>query len=137
MNLKDIILEILKNGNKLKSREIAKRASTLDDGLPYTKEDIKEVIFNELKHIVNYNNITYEYYIINNTPNSCPISNKDMILLTLRINDKPMTLIDISNYIRRTHKKNISIDDILLIILKELRYEIGIEEGKVVKYYLH
>lgn len=60
-----------------------------------------------------------------------------MILLTLRINDKPMTLIDISNYIRCAHKKNIRIDDVLLIILKELRYEIGIKEGKVVKYYLH
>jgi hypothetical protein len=136
MKLKELILEILKRGEKLKSREIAKRASLLDGGMPYTKEDVKEVIFNELKHIVNYDQLTYEYYIINKIPKSNPISDKDLLLETLKINEVPMSLIDISNYIRYNYKKNISIDNILLIIIKDLRYEVGIDDGKMVKYYL-
>ncbi|MCX6195174.1 MAG: hypothetical protein NTY55_00810 [Flavobacteriia bacterium] len=136
MKLKELILEILKRGEKFKSREIARRASILDQGMPYTKDDVKEVIFNELKHIVNYDNLTYEYYIINKISKSNPISNKDLILETLKINEVPMTLIDISNYIRYNYKKKISIDDILIIILKDLRYEVGIDEGKLVKYFL-
>lgn len=136
MQLKNLILEILKRGEKFKSREIAKRASILDQGMPYTKDDVKEVIFNELKDIVNYDHLTYEYYIINKDPKPNLVSNKDLILVTLKKSEVPMTLIDISNNIRLNYKKNISIDDILLIILKDLRYEVGFEEGKLVKYYL-
>ena len=47
-----------------------------------------------------------------------------------------MSIIDISNYIRYNYKKNISLDNILLIIIKDLRYEVGIDDGKMVKYYL-
>lgn len=136
MKLKDLVLEILKRGEKFKSREIAKRASVLDEGMPHTKEDVKEVIFNELKHIVNYDQMTYEYYMINKIPKTIPTSDKDLILETLKINQVPMSIIDISNFIRNNYKKNISIDNILLIIIKDLRFEVGIDDGKMVKYYL-
>jgi hypothetical protein len=54
----------------------------------------------------------------------------------LKINELPMSIIDISNYIRHNYKKKINIDNILLIIIKDLRYEVGIDDGKMVKYYL-
>ena len=84
MYLKDLIIEILKRGGKLKSWEIAKRASILDEGMPYTKDDVKDIIFKELKHIVNYDHLTYQYFIIN-IPKSNIKSDKELILETLKI----------------------------------------------------
>lgn len=136
MNLKDLILEILKRGGKYKSKEIARRASILDNGIPYTKEDIKNTIFKELNQIVKYDKLTFEYYIINNSPGKIPLEKKDLILETLKLKNEPMSIIDISNSIKHNYKKNISLDDILLIILKDLRYEVGLEEGKLVKYFI-
>ncbi len=136
MNLKELILEILKRGGKYKSKEIARRASILDNGIPYTKEDIKNTIFKELYQTVNYDKLTFEYFIIDKSKKSIVLENKDLILETLKSNNDPMSIIDISNTIRRNYKKNISIDDILLIIVKELRYEVGIEDGKLMKYYI-
>lgn len=136
MNLKDLILEILKRGGKYKSKEIARRASILDNGIPYTKEDIKNTIFKELNQIVKYDKLTFEFYIINNSPVKIPLEKKDLILETLKLKNEPMSIIDISNSIKHNYKKNISLDDILLIILKDLRYEVGLEEGKIVKYFI-
>ena len=136
MNLKELILEILKRGGKYKSKEIARRASILDNGMPYTKEDVKNTIFKELYQTVNYDKLTFEYFIIDKSKKSIVLENKDLVLETLKSNNDPMSIIDISNTIRRNHKKNISIDDILLIIVKELRYEVGIEDGKLMKYYI-
>lgn len=136
MNLKELILEILKRGGKYKSKEIARRASILDNGVPYTKEDIKNTIFRELNQIVKYDKITFEYYIIDNSPRTIPLEKKDLILETLKLKNEPMSIMDISNSIRHNYKKIISLDDILLIIIKDLRYEVGIDEGKQVKYYI-
>lgn len=136
MNLKELILEILKRGGKYKSKEIARRASILDNGIPYTKEDIKNTIFKELNQIVKYDKLTFEYYILNQSPKTIPLEKKDLILETLRIKNEPMSIIDIANFIKLNYKKNIGLDDILLLILKDLRYEVGIEEGKLIKYYL-
>lgn len=137
MKLKDLILEILKRGGKFKSREIARRATALDNGIPYSKEDVKEIIFRELNHIVNYDQITFEYYIINKVPKIYPLNIKDLILETLKINEVPMSSIDISNYIRHNYKKNIKIDDIMMAIITDLRYEVGLTDDRLVKYFLH
>lgn len=136
MNLKELILEILKRGGKFKSKEIARRASILDNGIPYTKEDVKSTIFKELYQTVNYDKSTFEYYIINNSTKTIPLEKKELILETLKLNNEPMSSIDISNFIRYTFKKNINSEEILFIIIKELRYEVGIDEGKLVKYFL-
>lgn len=136
MNLKELILEILKRGGKFKSKEIARRASILDNGIPYTKEDVKSTIFKELNQIVNYDKSTFEYYMINNSPKTIPLEKKELILETLKLNNEPMSSIDISNFIRHTYKKNINREEILFIIIKELRYEVGIDDGKSVKYFL-
>lgn len=78
----------------------------LDNGFPYTKEDVKDVIFNELKNHVNYDKFTYEYYIGDKTPpKEITIDNKDILLETLRINEKSMTIIDIANFIKLNFKK--------------------------------
>ena len=136
MYLKDLIIEILKRGGKLKSWEIAKRASILDEGMPYTKDDVKDIIFKELKHIVNYDHLTYQYFIIN-IPKSNIKSDKELILETLKINGNPITIIDIAIYIRKNYKKNINIDDILMIIVKDLRFEVARNtDGKLLKYFL-
>ncbi len=136
MNLKELILEILKRGGKFKSKEIARRASILDNGIPYTKEDVKSTVFKELNQIVNYDKSTFEYYIINNSSKTIPLEKKQLILETLKLNNEPMSSIDISNSIRHTYKKNINSEEILFIIIKELRYEVGIDDGKSVKYFL-
>lgn len=137
MKLKDLILEILKRGGKFKSREIARRATILDDGILYSKEDVKEIIFKELNQIVNYDKITFEYFIINNVVKTYPLNIKDLIIETLKINEAPMSSIDISNYIRQNFKKNIKIDDIMTSIITDLRYEVGLTDAKLVKYFLH
>lgn len=136
MNLKELILEILKRGGKFKSKEIARRASILDNGIPYTKEDVKSTIFKELNQVVNYDKFTFEYYIINKSSKTLPFEKKELILETLKLNNESMSAIDISNFIRHTYKKNINIEDIMFIIIRELRYEVGIDEGKLVKYFL-
>jgi hypothetical protein len=137
MKLKELIIEILKRGGRYKSAQIANKASLLDYGFPYTKEDVKDVIFNELKSHVNYDKFTYEYYIGDKTPPKViTIDNKDILLETLRINEKSMTIIDIANFIKLNFKKNINIDELLLIIVKDLVNDIGIDRGKPLKYFL-
>lgn len=54
MNLKDLILEILKRVRRFKSREITRSTSILDDGIPYSKKGNKETMLKELNDIVNY-----------------------------------------------------------------------------------
>ncbi len=137
MKLKELIVEILKRGGSYKSSQIANKASLLDYGFPYTKEDVKDVIFNELKGHVKYDKFTYEYYIGDKIPpQAITIDNKDILLETLRINEKSMTIIDIANFIKLNFKKNINIDELLLIIIKDLVNDIGIVGGKPLKYFL-
>lgn len=53
-----------------------------------------------------------------------------MIMNALMKNDKSMSLIDISNYIKLKYNKNLKIDDIQIILLDELKNEIGIDSSR-------
>ena len=64
------------------------------------------------------------------------IDNKDILLETLRINEKSMTIIDIANFIKLNFKKNINIDELLLIIIKDLVNDVGIDGEKPLRYFL-
>lgn len=132
--LKNIIVEILKRGEKLKSKEIAQRASLLSGGENISKELIKKTIFQELSGIVKYDSKTFEYYIIEKSE-SKSISKEEMIIETLKINQCEMSSIDIANFIKNKFKKYINKDEVEMIILSSLLFDVGIKDGKIIKYF--
>ena len=52
MQLKELILETLKRGGKLKSREILLKLNLLEPNNIYSVKDINKTIYHELKNIV-------------------------------------------------------------------------------------
>jgi len=138
--LSDIILQILNGGARLRSREIAQKASLLSGGDYISKEDIKKEIFSKLKEKVTYDNTTYQYYlsgIKSQSKQSIKIESKEMILKVIGNSNKPLTAIDISNEIRKIYKCTVQYENIEIIILTELKYDIGIIKDRVIKYYLY
>jgi len=136
MNLKDNIIEILKRGEKFRARKIADRVFMLNGGIPITVEEVKTCIFNDLRGVVKYDNINYEYYILNKKITKIPITTNDFILETLKTHVEPMSSMDISNYVRLKYNKSIKSDDIVFAILTELKHEVGISDSKNIKYFL-
>ena len=60
-----------------------------------------------------------------------------MILKVIGNSNKPLTAIDISNEIRKIYKCIVQYENIEIIILTELKYDIGIIADRVIKYYLY
>jgi hypothetical protein len=139
MKLKELIIEVLNKGAKLKSREIINRITLLDPINIYTVTDINKSIYHELKNKVIFDKLTYKYYLKDKVKNIEEFTNLELIKKTLEITDKSMSLIDISNYIRTKYNKNLKIDDIQIILLVDLKDSIGIDNSNlsVIKFFLN
>lgn len=138
--LSDVILQILNAGARLRSREIAQKASLLSGGDYISKEDVKKEIFDKLKEKVTYDSTTYQYYLTSNKSQlkqPQKIENKEMILKVIGSSNNPLTAIDISNEIRKMYKCTVHYENIEIIILTELKYDIGIIKDGVIKYFLY
>ncbi len=136
MNLKETIVEILKRGEKFRARVIADRASMLNGGEYISVDKVKEIMFNDLKGIVKYDKNTYEYYIVKSKGCHTPSTTNEFIIDTLKHNTEPMSAMDIVNYIRLKYKKAIHMDNVTFAILTELKYDVGITDGRTTKYFL-
>ena len=66
MKLREQILEILKRGAKLKSREILLKLNLLEPNNIYSVIDINKTIYHELKNTVFFDKSTYKYYMLEN-----------------------------------------------------------------------
>ena len=139
MKLKELIVETLNSGAKLKSREILARITLLDTNNIYTVTDINKSIYHELKNKVIFDKLTYKYYLKDKVKNIEEFTNLELIKKTLEITDKSISLIDISNYIRTKYNKNLKIDDIQIILLVDLKDYIGIDNSNlsVIKFFLN
>ena len=138
--LSDVILQILNRGASLKSREIAQKASMLSNGDLISKEDIKREIFKNLKDKVTYDETTYQYYLTNYNRKIKPklkLEIKEMIIKILGNTNIPLSAIDISNEIKKDFKCALKYEKIELIILTELKFEVGIVKDRLIKYYLY
>ena len=139
MVLKELIVEVLDKGAKLKSREILARITLLDPNNIYTVTDINKSIYHELKNKIIFDKLTYKYYLKDKVKITKEFTNLELIKKTLEITDKSMSLIDISNYIRIKFNKNLKIDEIQIILLVELKDSIGIDNSNlsVIKYFIN
>ena len=139
MELKDLIIEILKKGANLKSKEILERVTLLEPNNIYTTADINKTIYHKLKNKVNYDKLTYKYYVRTKVEYINVLSNSELIKKTLEMNNKSMSLIDISNFIKLKYKKYLKIDEIQIILLVDLRDIIGIDNDNttLIKYYIN
>ena len=139
MKLKELIVETLNRGAKLKSREILARITLLDTNNIYTVTDINKSIYHELKNKVIFDKLTYKYYLKDKVKNIEEFTNLELIKKTLEITNKSISLIDISNYIRTKYNKNLKIDDIQIILLVDLKDSIGIDNSNlsVIKFFLN
>ena len=139
MELKNLIVEVLNKGAKLKSKEILVRITLLDPNNIYTVTDINKSIYHELKNKVTFDKLTYKYYLKDKVKIIEEFTNLELIKKTLEITDKSMSLIDISNYIRTKYNKNLKIDDIQIILLVDLKDSIGIDNSNlsVIKFFLN
>lgn len=138
MQLKELILEILKRGGQLKSREIHLKLRLLEPNNIYSVTDINKTIYHELKNIVFYDKSTYKYYMLKNNNLNLDTSKAEMIINSLKNSNKPNTLIEISNYIKLKYNKIIKIDEIQEIILGELSGKIGFDYSRpcYIKYFI-
>lgn len=138
MQLREQILEILKRGAKLKSREILLKLNNLEPNNIYSVTDINKTIYHELKNIVYYDKSTYKYYMFENEKMILNITNAEMILNSLQKSNQPITLIDISKYVKLKYKKNIKINEIQEIILFELSANVGFDNSNpsLIKYFI-
>ena len=138
MKLREQILEILKRGAKLKSREILLKLNLLEPNNIYSVTDINKTIYHELKNTVFFDKSTYKYYMLENDKMILNITNAEMILNSLQKSNHPLSLIDISNYIKLKYNKNIKIDELQEIILFELSENIGIDNSNpsFLKYFI-
>lgn len=130
MLLKELIIEVLRRGEKLKSREIFEKLKLLDSNVIYNISDINKTIYHQLRNKVHFDKLTYQYFILENNKPIIDLSKSEMIMNALMKNDKSMSLIDISNYIKLKYNKNLKIDDIQIILLDELKNEIGIDSSR-------
>lgn len=138
MQLKDLIIEILKRGGKLRSREILLKSKLLDPDNIYSVTDINKTIYHELKNIVFFDKSTYKYYMLENNNIISDISKAEMIINSLQKSNKSISLIDISNYIKLKYNKIIKIDEIQEIILDELSGKVGFDNSSPssIKYFI-
>jgi hypothetical protein len=139
MELNKLIIEVLNKGATLKSKEILHRITILKPNNIYTVTDINKTIYHELKNKVNYDKLTYKYYLSTKVEYNNVLSNSELIKKTLEMNNKSMSLIDISYFIKLKYKKYLKIDEIQIILLLDLRDIIGIDNDNIaiVKYYIN
>lgn len=138
MQLKELILETLKRGGKLKSREILLKLNLLEPNNIYSVKDINKTIYHELKNIVFFDKSTYKYYMLENNKMSLDFSKAEMIMYSLQKSNHSISLIDISNYIKLKYNKIIKIDEIQEIILVELSGNVGFDNSNPpsIKYFI-
>ncbi len=137
MQLRELILEILKRGAKLKSREILIKINLLEPNNIYSVTDINKTIYHELKNTVFFDALTYKYYMLENKM-VLNLSKAEMIMNSLQKSSHPISLIDISNYIKLKYNKIIKIDEIQEIILFELQGDVGFDNSNPIhiKYFI-
>jgi len=137
MILEKEIPKLMKSGRRYKLTDITKKINLLNGDLTISKSDIFKAIKSDLNHIIKYDEETFTYYIKSKKALPYPTNEIDSIRYALVLSEKEMTSIDIKNFIKNNFRKTISILDIEVLLLTDLKNEIGITKTRPIRYYLY
>ena len=136
MELKEIIYNILRNGRQHYLRDITNKANLTHNDAKYTNSDVYNVIVNDLKNKVKFNEITHTYYIKSRNRLPQPTSEEEYIIYALALSKGEMTAIDIANYVKENYRKRISQIEVETQIFTVLKDRVGYIDSRPIRYYL-